>query len=263
MLIEEILDMPKDTVIGSVIPKKTLFEATEINKSDKDVFTKFVKQMNWCYKINDESLRVVPYRDDEREYLEMEVFNILLKEETFEVYFHNTGNYHRYDAKLDRIADIILRFIPYPILIAFQFKNEVKLYGSHIKESLTDFDKITLDEIINTNWINFDDLTEFDEELFDNLKLNNLDFANVFTFYDSILTAIIRYNGSKEIGQKVELSSEEIQEIMNQIKVIDRQIFELKAKIKKENNFNKQFELSIQIKELEMDKKILQDDLIN
>lgn len=80
-------------------------------------------------------MRIKPYKDDEREYLEMEIINITLKDE-FEVYNRNTGNFHRYDARLERIADILIRFIPYPILLSFEFKDEIKFYVSHIRKVL-------------------------------------------------------------------------------------------------------------------------------
>ena len=61
---------------------------------------------------------------------------------------------------------------------------------SHQSESLVDSSKITLDEIISTDWILFDDMDEIDENLFENLKLDNLDYSNFYNFYDSIIQKI-------------------------------------------------------------------------
>ena len=84
---------------------------------------------------------------------------------------------------------------------------------------------------------------------------------NVFTFYDDIVTAIIQYNGSKEVGQEVTLSSDEIQKIMDDIKVLERKIAEIRVAIRREDNFNKKMDYNIQIKELQMEIKLLQEEL--
>lgn len=262
MLIENLIDVPNEVIVNQFIPKNEIFSMADMNNSDKKFFKDYIKQIRWMYKFSEESIRIKPYKTEEKNYLEAELINIKLKDENFQVYNHNTGNYHRYDARLDRIVDIILRFIPYPTVLSVEFKNEIKFYVSHISESLADFEKITLDEIINTDWIKTNDLDSFDKELINNLQLNNLDKKNIYTFYDSIVSAIIKYNGSKEIGQNIELDSEKIQEIMNKINDLNRKINDLRSKIKKEPNFNKKLEYNIMIKNLEMDVKILQEKLI-
>ena len=260
MLIENIIKVPNSAIVNSIIPKQDIFEATQMNKSDQDYFVKYVKQIRWLYKFDDSTIRIKPYEDEEKSYLEVELISIKLKNE-FQEYNHNTGNFHRFDARLDRIVDILHRFIPYPILLCADFKDEIKFYVSHISESKADYNKITLDELISTEWINTKNLDKFDEELMAKLQIDNLDKTNVFTFYDDIVTAIIQYNGSKEVGKKVILSSEDIQKIMEKIKEIERQINDLRIELRKSDNFNEQVELNIKIKELENEIELLHEEL--
>ena len=259
MLIEDLINVPNAAIVNNIIPKQDIFEATGMNKSDKDYFVRYVKQIRWLYKFDDASVRINPFVNDEKSYLEAELISIKLKKE-FQEYNHNTGNFHRFDARLDRIVDILLRFIPYPILLCAEFNDEIKFYVSHISESKSDYDKITLDELIYTDWIDVTNLDGFDEELIDKLQIDNLDKTNVFTFYDDIVTAIIQYNGSKEVGQEVTLNSDEIQKIMDDIKVLERKIADLRVAIRREDNFNKKMDYNIQIKELQMEIKLLQEE---
>ena len=97
--------------------------------------------------------------------------------------------------------------------------------------------------------------------MIEKLQIDNLDKTNVFTFYDDIVTAIIQYNGSKEVGQEVTLNSDEIQKIMDDIKVLERKIADLRVAIRREDNFNKKMDYNIQIKELQMEIKLLQEEL--
>ena len=260
MLIEDLIKVPDAAIVNSILPKQDIFNETGMNRSDKDYFVRYIKQIRWLYKFDDASVRIKPYETEDKSYLEAELISIKLKKE-FQEYNHNTGNYHRFDARLDRIVDILLRFIPYPILLCAEFNDEIKFYVSHISESKSDNEKITLDEIINTEWINVNDLDGFDEELIDKLQINNLDKTNVFTFYDSIVTAIIQYNGSKEVGQEVTLSSDEIQKIMDEIKLLERQIADLRVKIRRADSFNERLEYNIEINQLQTEIKLLQEDL--
>ncbi len=260
MLIEDLISVPNSAIINYIIPKEDIYKEAEMNQTDKNYFVRYIKQIRWLYKFNNDSLRIKPYEDDEKSYLEVQLISVKLKNE-FQEYNHNTGNYHRFDARLDRIADILLRFIPYPILLCAEFKDEIKFYVSHISESKSDFDKITLDEIISTEWIDTNNLDSFDNELLNKLQIDNLNKNNVYTFYDDMVAAIIQYNGSKEVGQDVTLSSEEIQEIMDKIKHIERKIEDLKVKIRKTDNFNERLEYNIKIKELQMEIGLLRDGL--
>ena len=260
MLIEDLIKVPDAAIVNSILPKQDIFNETGMNRSDKDYFVRYIKQIRWLYKFDDDSVRIKPYETEDKSYLEAELISIKLKKE-FQEYNHNTGNYHRFDARLDRIVDILLRFIPYPILLCAEFNDEIKFYVSHISESKSDNEKITLDEIINTDWIKVNDLDGFDEELIDKLQINNLDKTNVFTFYDDMVTAIIQYNGSKEVGQEVTLSSDEIQKIMDEIKLLERQIADLRVKIRRADSFNERLEYNIEINQLQTEIKLLQEDL--
>lgn len=260
MLIEDLIKVPDAAIVNSILPKQDIFNETGMNRSDKDYFVRYIKQIRWLYKFDDASVRIKPYETEDKSYLEAELISIKLKKE-FQEYNHNTGNYHRFDARLDRIVDILLRFIPYPILLCAEFNDEIKFYVSHISESKSDNEKITLDEIINTEWINVNYLDGFDEELIDKLQINNLDKTNVFTFYDDMVTAIIQYNGSKEVGQEVTLSSDEIQKIMDEIKLLERQIADLRVKIRRADSFNERLEYNIEINQLQTEIKLLQEDL--
>ena len=257
MLIEDLIKVPDAAIVNSILPKQDIFNETGMNRSDKDYFVRYIKQIRWLYKFDDASVRIKPYETEDKSYLEAELISIKLKKE-FQEYNHNTGNYHRFDARLDRIVDILLRFIPYPILLCAEFNDEIKFYVSHISESKSDNEKITLDEIINTDWIKVNDLDGFDEELIYKLQINNLDKT---TFYDDMVTAIIQYNGSKEVGQEVTLSSDEIQKIMDEIKLLERQIADLRVKIRRADSFNERLEYNIEINQLQTEIKLLQEDL--
>lgn len=260
MLIDEIFDIPDVALINQNLPKKVISEEAELKKADRDLFTKYIKKIIFLYQLNEDSLRLKPYIGEDRQYHEIEFINLILKEENF-TKLEESG--FKEDNKLNRIADILFRFIPNPMVLSFEINNEINLFTSHIKDSLVDSEKITLDDVVSTGWINLSSLTEFDKILFDDLKLDNLTFDNIYTFYDDIISAILKYNGSKEVGVEVNAESDEILEIMAQIEEIEKEIDKLRREIKKVSNFNEKVDINVQIHGLKEEKSKLQEKLAN
>lgn len=246
VLIEELLTIPDECKVNDIIAKDVIFSEGGLKSSDKKIFTNYVKQIRWLYSLNKENIGIDSYKDEVKDYPEVEIINIVLKE----------------DKKLNRIVDIVMRVIPYPMVLVFEFRDNIQLFVSHQSESLVDSSKITLDEIISTDWILFDDMDEIDEILFENLKLDNLDYSNFYNFYDSIIQNIIKYNGSKSVGREINLSVEEIKRINDKIASLESEIKTKKAVIKKETQFNRKVELNIEIKGLECEIDKLKENLI-
>lgn len=257
--IEDLMNMPNEADIGISIPKKDIYEVAKLNTSDKNIFTKYIKKIVWLYKLNEDTIRLKPYHDDKREYDEIEYINIPLKDENCSEIIHD-DKYNeltlKEEAKIKRITDIILRFIPYPIVLSFQYKEYIKIFVSHIQDSQIDNEKITLNEIISTNWINTDNMNIFSNRLFENLKLDNLNFRNTYTFYDDVISAIIIYNGEINAETIIDLSVDRINEINNEINRLNIEIEELRNQINKETQFNKKVDLNMKI-------KILKDKIIS
>ena len=243
VLIEELLTIPDECKVNDIIAKDLIFSEGELKSSDKKIFTNYVKQVRWLFSLKKENIGINQYNDDTKEYLEVEIINIVLKE----------------DKKLARIADIVMRIMPYPIVLVFEFNGKIQLFLSHQSESLVDLSKITLDDVISTNWIVFDEMDEIDGILFKDLQLSNLDYSNFYKFYDSIVQKIIKYNGSKSVGREVNLSVEEIKRVNNKIASLESEINNLRINLKKET----QPQLIVEINNKIRDKLFEKENLIN
>jgi hypothetical protein len=246
VLIEELLTIPEECKVNDIIAKDLIFSEGGLKSSDKKIFTNYVKQVRWLYSLKKENVGINHYNGGNKNYSEVEVINIVLKE----------------DKKLARIVDIVMRIIPYPMILVFEFRGKIQLFVSHQSESLVDSSKITLDDVISTNWIKFNEMDEIDRILFKDLQLSNLDYSDFYKFYDSIVQKIIKYNGSKSVGHEVNLSVEEIKRINDKIASLESEIKTKRAAIKKETQFNQQVELNIEIKKLEYEIDKLKEQLV-
>lgn len=243
VLIEDILEVPQDCVIDYVIPKKDVFEAGDLKSKDKKIFTDIVKQIKWCYKFTEDNIRVQKFIDDKREYHEVELVNVDLKYDN--VHKIGEGKFKE-DDKIDRVVDILMRFIPYPLILTAQYENELKFYGAHIRESKADYNKIVIeDKIISTNWMNIDNLSEIEDDFISKIQFDNLERTDFYKFYNTYFESIIQHDGAITAGGSVNLSVDEIKRIYNEISILDSKIKEIEKEIDEEDNFNAKMELNI------------------
>ena len=259
VLIEDILEVPRDCVVDSVIPKKDIFEAADSKSKDKKIFTDLIKQIKWCYNFTEDNIRVDKYVDEVRNYEEVELININLKYDN--VHKIIAGKFKE-DDKIDRIADVVMRFIPYPLILTMQYENELKFYASHIRESKQDYNKIVLDgPRRSTNWMDIDNLSEIEDDFITKIQFENLERENFYKFYNNYLEAIVQHDAAIIAGGPVNLPIDEIERIYDGISVLDEKIKEIEKEISEEDNFNRKMDLNIEAHKFKVEKERLINEL--
>lgn len=234
---------PDNCLVGEKIPKNTLYEATEMDNKDKNLFTK-VNKIIWLYSLKKSNTNIDSYSNSDIVYDEVEVLEVIMDKKIEET---------------ERISDILQRFIPYPTLIIFHFNEQLQLSVAHQREHKADSEKITLTEHRMTDWIHLMKLDVYDEKLFDDLKLENLSKINFYKLYSDMVDSVTLYNSSKIVSRILTIPASKAKEINNQIYEIDKEMRKLKAAIKKETQFNKQAELNMDLHKL----KVKKEELIN
>lgn len=242
VLIEDILEVPNDCIVDIVIPKNDIYEAAELKSKDKRIFTDIVKQIKWCYKFSEDNVRVQKYIDDERKYYEVELFNVKLKYDN--VHKIGIGEFKE-DDKIDRVATILMRYIPYPLILTMQYENELKFYGAHIRDHKSDYNKTVFDEKFSTNWIDTDNLNEIEEDFITKIQLDNLDRRDFYNFYNTYFESIIQHDAAMMVGGTVNLPVDEIKRIYNEISVLESKIKNIEKEISQEHNYNVKTELNM------------------
>jgi len=229
------LNIPENCFIGSTIYKKLFYENAGLSSGDKPLFTDVINKVVWLYCLKPETINIPAYKDDVREYPEIEVIEVLL---------------HK-DYKLDRIAGIIMRTVPYPMLLIFRLEDKIKLYAAHQRTSQSDSSRNTVEELVSTGWL--DD----DSDLFPKLDIKRMRFTNIYTLYSDIVDTISIYNLSAIMPTDGTITGAEARELSARIEEIERRIATLRSGLKKETQFNRRMELNIEIKRLEQSKNKL------
>lgn len=229
----DFLNIPDSCFIGNTIYKKLFYENADLSTSDKSLFTDTINKVTWLYCLKPETINIPAYKDELRDYPEVEVIEVLINK----------------DYKLKRIAEIIMRAIPYPMLLIFKLEGKRKLYVAHQRTSQSDSGKNTIEEFIATDWL------ESDSALFAKLDIKQMRFTNFYALYSDIVDAISIYNLSTIMAMDDNITGVEARELSAQIRDIEQKIINMRSKLKKETQFNRKMELNIEIKKLEQKRK--------
>ena len=199
------------------------------------MFTDTINKVVWLYCLKPETINIPAYKDEVREYPEFEVIEDLL---------------HK-DYRLDRIAEIIMRTIPYPMLLIFKLEDKIRFYVAHQRTSQSDSSKNTIEEFVSTDWLGND------SALFVKLDIKQMRLTNIYTLYSDMVDAISIYNLSAIMPTDDTVTGAKARELSAKIEDIEQRIANLRSKLKKESQFNRKMELNIEIKKLEQRKNKL------
>ena len=190
------LELPKNCVVDSFIPKKTFYERVNISTTLKQEFINKLEKIIWKYKISQDNLNIA--KTDEVE--EIEIFELVLKEKC--------------DVK--NIIKVITKEIAYPILFKINYKNE---YMYAIKYE---------SDIIQTEW------NENKEISINGLDLNAV-YENLVKQIAGIDNNSIDVKKELEKIKEIELLEKEINKLKSNIekeKQFNRKV-ELNKKVRK------------------------------
>lgn len=229
------LNIPDSCFVGSTIYKKLFYENAHLSSSDKSLFTDTINKVVWLYCLKPETINIPAYKDEVREYPEIEVIEVILNKEY----------------GLNRIAEIIMRTIPYPMLLIFKLEDKIRFYMAHQRTNQSDSSKNTIEEFISTDWL------RNDSDLFAKLDIKQMRFTNFYTLYSDIVDAISIYNLSAIMPTDDTITGDKARELSAKIEDIEQRIANLRSKLKKETQFNRKMELNIEIKRLEQSKNKL------
>lgn len=234
IIFKDILNISNEYSIDCYIAKEKFIYYGNLKTDDKTIFKDFVRQIQWCYRFREDNMGIKPYFDDKRRYGEVEVINIILKDENLSK-SSKKDQFFKQDKKIERLVEIVFRLIKFPELVIVQYKSYIRLFAAHISVHLVDSSKRTIDDIVSTNWIDTQNIKDIEYTLFNNIQLENLCHENIYEFYNGFVEEIIRYNGSLTSGGEVDLSIDKIKEINDEIESLNKEITQFSSKLKRES----------------------------
>lgn len=233
------LGLPASCSVGSTVFKK-FFYNIGLSAADRKLIANQVEKIIIQYNLTPKNLNIQPYKDDEREYLEVQVIETRL----------NDVSRHK------RIAEIIMRAIPYPMILQLTHEKKIMVVAGMSRINLADREKHTIDEFVFSPWLGDDDQTLVERKFLKDIHFSKLSNLNFYSFYKDFVDQLYILNAASLIKTNIShISPDEAKAIHDEIGKIERELLALRAQLKKEDMFNRKVELNLQIKHIEEKQK--------
>ena len=205
----KLFDLPKSTEFGRVIPKNAFDEYT--NTRQKKLIADTIQRITWTNKLSTETTNL-----KSESVKEIQIFLIELRQKN----------------ELKKILDIFDKSIPYHIVFALIFDNEVLISTSAKHDHITKANESVLDCTFKSNWIN----------------LNN--FKYKIALKESLDHTFISLCNQISKRNKEYKSYEFFVIAEINIKSLESQITKIENQIKREKQFNKKVNLNMELSNL-------------
>lgn len=224
------LHIPQKARVDHIIYKKDLYAFDFVTTADKKRIQKSIDKIYWVYTLKADTVNIQAFEDEQCLYEEVQVLHVQLKE----------------SLGITRLAEVIMRMIPYPILLVFSYQETYAFYASHLLKSKAEKDKQVLKELIGSDFV---PLNASLEECLDFRKLRTSHFYDLYTDWVYAVQRIKAMQMGIEVKETVD--AEKLGKQVEVVEQLERDLVTLRADLRKESQFNRQVDLNLQIKRLE------------
>ena len=123
------LCLPAAARVDRRVPKTLLVERGAPTAAGRREVNEGIEHIQWVAALKPTTIGVAAFRDDAREYLEIAVIRVALRE----------------DARTQRLVELLHRAIPYPVLAVTEQRESVALSVAHKRWSQAEAQKTVLD----------------------------------------------------------------------------------------------------------------------
>ena len=233
------LAIPDSCRLGKRVFKKLFHEHATLGVTDKKALREDIDTITWVYTLKPNTIPIHAYRDEEREYDEVAVLQVDLKT------LKRTG----------RIAEIVHRAIPYPLVVVFAFGATCAISLASKRFSQAEKEAIVADDFVMTSWIDLTKLSPLQQAFLDSLAITQLPQTNFSALYAALMDRVIaldcaRLSGEYRIRTTVE-DRERRRQRLAKCHELETQITDARAMAKRQKQIHRLADLNVEIKRLE------------
>ena len=229
------LDLPAEARVDLRVPKKALLEQGEFSPADQRAIGDGVEELVWLAALKPTTIGVPAFRDAEREYLEIAVLRLVL----------------RPGAKGARLAELVHRAVPYPVVLAAEQGGEATFSLARKRRSQADRNKTVLDgEMVAAETAGPDDegvAAAFRAAL----SLRRQPRATIFAVYEGWTNAALALAAARETGvYELAPSAERVAarcKALRECRRLDAEIAALRAAAERETQMTRRVEINLEL----------------
>ena len=224
MNIYNTMNLPSAARIDRVVAKRQFYDNGDLSAADKKLFD-HVEKIYWRYALKTENTFLQPYADEERDYSEIEVMEVILRDVR----------------QLNRLAEIIMRAIPYAMLLFFRHGEQIQMRMGKLRKNMADSGRMTLTAV----------------EQDDSWKAQSLGKAptsNFYALYEAWFDVVSKWKLACAGVAAESLSGDEARAICERLGDIEKEIARLRGRMKRESQFNRKLELNTRLQALKRER---------
>lgn len=233
------LAVPDACTLGKRIFKKQFYEHGKLGAADKKAFVEDIEGIDWRYTLKPATINIPKLEDDTHEYLEIAVLQVVLTA----------------TLRHARIAAVIQKAIPYPLLIVFVSGGRLAINAADKRINRADANKIVIEAIYDTGWIDLSAPTSEQDAFLSDFRVQNFSFRNLHDFYQDAVGRIIALNCAVHSGSYIPPGANvrpkaDRLAALREMEKLHQDRVETRNKLKKEKNLGSQVSLNTRIKQL-------------
>ncbi|WP_027858949.1 DUF4391 domain-containing protein [Marinobacterium jannaschii] len=236
---------PQTAAFGRAVPKRKIYQHADAKTALKDLFVQEVDQLTWAYKLAPETINI----SATEAVSEIQIFQVKLK-----------------TPRLDhKVLQAIDKAIPFPILFELSYRGQVKLAAAYKRPHETDNSRWALSRYFESAWVSKEAQREplpmaLDLSLLYKLLLSPLvDASNVVESVPPSSYGVrdtgpgYKVSGQPDTTQNIELAVPSLAQRIALAEAIDtkqKEIDRIKARLKREKQYNKRVAINRELREV-------------
>ena len=235
----EALGLPPEARVDRRVPKKLFVEQGAPTAADKRHIQDDIEELLWVAALKPTNIGVPDFRDDVREYLEIAVLTLTLRNQ----------------AKAPRLIELIHRAVPYPVVLLAEHGDALTFSLAHKRWSQGEAGKVVLEESVVL--VPLDANTAAEKSFLDSIALAAQPRQHMFALYQGWIDRVVALNAARITGRFAASAGPEMTSVLCEgletYDRIQRELIGLRAKIAKETQINRRVEMNLMIKQLELE----------
>jgi len=265
----EYLNLPEKTYLGSRVAKKQLLENSQLTSADKKAVQEDIEAIIWRNTLKNTTLNISPYHEvvessvngiDKNSDKEAHVLESFILEYSEVAVIEVTI---RSIKRAKKIAELIQRAIPYPILLVLHLKhvtaeNEPSIILNLATKRLSkaDHSKLKVERFYQSPVITIEQLTSgsIEDTFLKSLTVEKQSFVNFYEFYMGWVKQFLELEKSKHTNEFIESDNQSVDiaqaksqaQLLDSISSLESKLAGIRKKITQEGQINRKVELNIQ-----------------
>ncbi|MHB1678682.1 MAG: DUF4391 domain-containing protein [Sulfuriferula sp.] len=234
------LGLPDGCRVDQRVPKKLLVENGAPTAADKRQINDGIEEIQWVAALKSNTIGVAEYRDDVREYMEITVLSVTLR-----------GN-----AKAGRLAELVHRAVPYPLVLLLNSEQTLILSLAHKRWSQNEAGKVVLDgDVVSVSLLGEVPLSAVETSFIEALALGRQPQATLHMLYEGWMDSVQALLAARRSGMfKVADSPEQTvarRQALQECQRLELEQARLRTQAAKEKQLARQVEMNIELQRLQ------------